>query len=170
MAIGKPRATSVVAVRLQPGELATLTSLVNQANEALGGGVTPAALIRGLIAQAGNCKPGGSLMVYIPRGRGEPLVNQPEPPLVNQPEPPLVNQPEPPLVNQPPTGAESELDLATLLDDIEVGSRVAPTTGLYVGVRGRVTRLVEGKATVEFKSAQGNLLTVTLAVDQLQAL
>ena len=154
MAIGKPRATSVVAVRLQPGELATLTSLVNQANEALGGGVTPAALIRGLIAQAGNCKPGGSLMVYIPRGRGEPLVNQPEPPLVNQ----------------PPTGAESELDLATLLDDIEVGSRVTPSEGVYAGVRGRVIRLTEGKATVEFRTAQGNVLTATLAVDQLQAL
>jgi very-short-patch-repair endonuclease len=69
-----------------------------------------------------------------------------------------------------PTSPTPELNLAALLDDIELGSRVTPSEGVYAGVRGRVTRLVEGKATVEFKTAQGNVLTATLAVDQLQAL
>lgn len=70
---------------------------------------------------------------------------------------------------EPPEGAP-DLDLGAVLDAIEVGSRVTPTAGLYAGVRGWVTKLTEGRATVEFKSAQGNLLTATLAVDQLRAL
>lgn len=98
----------------------------------------------------------------------EPIPVETEPPLVNitRPSP---SEPPPVGSTDPPEGASAP-DFASLLDDIEVGSRVAPTTGLYVGVRGRVTRLVEGKATVEFRTAQGNVLTATLAVDQLQAL
>jgi hypothetical protein len=136
----------VVAVRLTPAELDILDRLVQQGHPQ----ATPTSVIRALLQAAGfpvNETPGAPKSNPVNETPGAPKSNP---------------------VNETLT----EADLAAIFDDtvLEVGARVVPTEGLYAGAKGRVVKLAQGKATVEFRTAQGQSLTCTFEQGHLKPL